>query len=114
MSGSDKDPKDTPTPRTDAAIPAPPRRQTAVFWRNAFFLLTGKSKELERESAALAERVRELEQDAARYRWLRSKEAAVTEICNCANPKEDGFTFMEMEELDTTIDAAMKGPNEHR
>ena len=52
-------------------------------------------------------RLADSERDVARYRWLRSPEAAVCEVCNRANAG-DGFTFMEGDELDAAIDAAMK------
>ena len=45
--------------------------------------------------------------DAARYRWLRSSDSAVADVCNKALPKADGFVFMEGDELDAAIDAAL-------
>lgn len=38
------------TPKTDAKIPAPPKRHTATFWRSEFFMMTGHAKDLEREN----------------------------------------------------------------
>jgi chromosome segregation ATPase len=52
-----------------------------------------------------------LKQDAERYRWIRSPEAAVADVCNSAHPKADGFVFMEGDELDAAIDAAREKPN---
>ena len=45
--------------------------------------------------------------DAARYRWLRSSDSAVADVCNKALPKADGFILMDGDELDAVIDGAL-------
>ena len=50
--------------------------------------------------------------DAERYRWIRSPEAAVAEICNSATDIEIGFVFMEGAQLDAAIDTALAAGKE--
>lgn len=66
-------------------------------------------KALDRNAAEpfLLKQIEELKRDADRYRWLRSEDAAVAEICNRALDKETGFEFMSGIELDAAIDAAI-------
>jgi hypothetical protein len=55
------------------------------------------ARQLERENAALSAQVAELRKDAERYRWLRTDRHILM-----------GMAFYSNEELDATIDAALR------
>jgi hypothetical protein len=59
------------------------------------------------ERDALQARLEVASRNERRYLWLRSSESSVAEVCNKATLKADGFVFMEGDELDAAIDAAI-------
>ena len=46
--------------------------------------------------------------DAERYRWLRSPDSNVADVCYCSMDTETGLGFMDGETLDSAIDAAIR------
>lgn len=64
---------------------------------------------LELEIAELRAQLAECQKDAARYRWLREQKTARTLIDGGFRTSWEFRRFIEPNELDAAIDAAMKG-----
>jgi hypothetical protein len=90
------------TPRTDALISSGPfsgPKDVIELWDRA----VDTCRELEIALSAAEARVKEVERDAARYRWLR-------EPSNLDGPRM--LAVSDPDELDAAIDAALAGKQE--